>query len=395
MTGQPAAAFTVETVPSLAEVPAADWDALVPRDPLASHGWLRLIEEELGDGVEIRYALVRQGKELVAGVPCYLCYRGSRLMDPNQLMLGRFRRLPELLHISFLPTMLVGPFRSYGPKLLFSDTLDKRARELVGKVLLGTVEDLARSRSLPIQIPKISSHSRGTQDLLSEKRFHLTRDFPVCHLDIEWDDFDGYLSYIRAFSPKMRRNIKEEMNRFRRSGIQILELHDPAAHNADLQKLVRGHYERLNEVAFPFSDRFFLRLKELLGDEVVFYGAFLEDRLIGFVLMLKRGGTAYLPMTGIDRQWTGNEGTYFNLCYYRPILDAITKGLQRLYFGGTLYSPKVRRGCKILGLHHAYLGASPLRHRSMKPWFAFHSTWMRRRVIPLEDLTSLRKGKRD
>jgi len=395
VTSEPEAAFTVETVASLAVVPAADWNALAPRDPLASYGWLRVIEEELGDGVETRYVLVRLGKELVAGVPCYLCYRGSRLMDPNQLMLGRFRRLPELLHLSFVPTMLVGPFRSYGPKLLFSDTLDQRARELAGKVLLGAAEDLARSRSLPIQIPKISIHTLGTPDLLSEKRFHLTRDFPVCRLDIDWDDFDGYLSYIRSFSVKMRRNIKEEMNRFRRSGVQILELHDPAAHDADLRKLVKGHYERLNEVAFPFSDRFFLRLKELLGDEVVFYGAFLEARLIGFVLMLKRGGTAYLPMTGIDRRWTGNEGTYFNLCYYRPILDAITEGLEHLYFGGTLYSPKVRRGCRVLGLHHAYLGASALKHMSMKPWFAFHSTWMRQRVIPLEDLTRLRKGGRD
>lgn len=387
--------FSVETVTSLADVPADAWDALSSASPMTSHGWLRLLEEESGEGVEASYVLIRRNSELVAGVPCYCCRQLSPLMDLNQLMFGRFRKLPEMLRFSFIPAMVVGPYRSYGPRLLLSEALDNEGRKQAAYLLLTSAEKMARARNLPLQIPKISAQDHEVLNLVEQRGYHRTRDFPVSYLDIEWDDFDGYLSYIRAFSPKMRRNIKEEMNRFRRSGIQILELHDPAAHNADLQKLVRGHYERLNEVAFPFSDRFFLRLKQLLGDEVVFYGAFLEDRLIGFVLMLKRGGTAYLPMTGIDRQRTGNEGTYFNLCYYRPILDAITKGLQRLYFGGTLYFPKVRRGCKILGLHHAYLGASPLRHRSMKPWFAFHSTWMRRRVIPLEDLTSLRKGKRD
>ena len=392
MTITPEDSFSLETVTSLADVSAENWDSLSPSNPMASHGWLRLLEEEIGDCMETRYVLIRRGSELAAGVPCYYCHKPSPLMDLNQLMFGRFRSLPELMHLSFVPTMLVGPFRSYGPKLLLSAALDSEDRRQAACLLLTTAEDMARARKLPLQIPRISAQDHQVLNLVKHRGYHRTRDFPVSYLDIEWKDFSGYLEYIKSFSAKMRRNIKEEINRFERSGTRIVEISDPAAHDSRLRELLHMHHTRLNPTRFPYSDRFLLRLKELLHDEVVFYGAFLEERLIGMVLMLRKGGSAYLPLTGIDPRWTGNEGTYFNLCYYRPIADAIGQGLERLYLGATLHHPKARRGCDILPLHHAYLGASNLRHAAMKPWFAFHAAWMKRRVDPLEDLARLRKG---
>ena len=392
MTSDPPARLTIQTLSSLDEVDQGAWDALSPQDPLASHGWLRVIEDELSEEVEVLYLLGWENRELVAGLPCYCCYRRTRLMDPDQLMYGRFRRLPELMRLSFVPTMVVGPYRSYGPKILLSPTLDAVAQRRVRDELLQTAEGVARARGLSVQMPKISAQDSETLGLVDARRYHRTRDFPIAYLDVEWDDFDGYLAHIRTFSPKMRRNIKEEMNRFRRAGVRVEELHEPGAHRDALLRITQDHYQRLNRVTFPFSDSFLVRLKERLGHEVAIYGAFLKARLIGFVLKLERGRTAYLPMTGIDRLRTGNEATYFNLCYYLPIRDAIDRGLDRLYYGSMLHSTKVRRGCRMLGLHHAYLGSSLPRHLCLEPWFAFHSAWMRRRVIPLEDLQSLRKG---
>ena len=384
--------FSVETVTSIADVPADAWDALSSASPMTSHGWLRLLEEESGEGVEASYVLIRRDSELVAGVPCYCCRQLSPLMDLNQLMFGRFRKLPEMLRFSFIPAMVVGPYRSYGPRLLLSEALDSKGRKQAAYLLLTSAEKMARARNLPLQIPKISAQDHEVLNLVEQRGYHRTRDFPVSYLDIEWDDFAGYLGHIKSFSPKMRRNIKEELNRFSRSGIQIIELHDPAAHDSRLRELLQDHHARHNQTRYPYSDRFLFRLKELLRHEVVFYGAVLDEHLIGMVLMLKRGGTAYLPLTGVDKRWTGTEGTYFNLCYYRPIADAMAEGIDRLYFGATLHHPKARRGCNILPLHQAYLATSNLRHRAMKPWFAFHSAWMRRKIAPLEDLASLRKG---
>lgn len=390
MTPTPDTALTVETVTSVSEVPANVWDSLAPEDPMASHGWLQLMEEELGAGVETLYVLARQGEELVGALPCYLCYRSSRLLDPNQFMFGRFRRLPELLHMSFVPTMLLGPYFGVGSKFLLADSLDEPARQILGTRLKQKALDLARARGLSIQVTRISNQSMESLNALSEDRRHEVRLFPMCYLDIEWNDFEGYLSYIKSFSANTRRSIKKEINRFHRSNGLIRKLQDPIAHGEVLQRLIKHHYWRLNRAAFPFSDRFFIRLKELLGDEAIFYGGFLGESLVGFSLMLRRGGTAYMFLTGIDRDRTDNEGTYFNLCYYRPIMDAPNEGLQRLFYGTALHQPKVRRGCKIMNLSQWHLGTSPAWHAAMNPWFAFHSAWMRKRITAAEDLAGLR-----
>ena len=392
MTRDPEQDWTIEVIPSLDGVETGQWDALTPQDPMASHGWLRVFEDEVDDRVETSYLLVRRDQQLVAGLPCYLCHRKTGLMDPDQLMFGRFRQLPESLRLSFVPTMLVGPLRSYGPKILLSRALNPADSELAAKRLLEAADDLARSAGLSVQVPKISARHAETLQVLAMQKYHLTHDFPIAFLDIEWSDFDGYLNQIKSFSPKMRRNIKEEMNRFRRSGVQIRELRNPADHQAALLQIAHDHYWRLNESALPYSGDYLVNLKRRLGSEVVIYGALLDERLIGFVLMLVRGATGYLPMTGIDRRWTGNEATYFNLCYYRPIQDAIDKGLTRIYYGTTLHHPKVRRGCQLLGMRHAYRGASRSRHAILGPWFAFHAAWMKRRNSPLENLPELRRG---
>jgi predicted N-acyltransferase len=293
--------------------------------------------------------------------------------------------------------MIVGPFGSNGPirsigsKFLLSKDLDGVDRQQVLNRLLTATIELARSIGVSLHFPRIRQADDETLELLAGRNCRQTRDFPLCYLDIEWDDFDGYLSYIGSFSAKMRRNIKEEMNRFRRSGVTIEPIDHTAVNESRLQELADEHYQRLNHRPFPYSTGFLGRLKKHLGNELVLYGAFRSQTLIGFVMMVKKGQTAYLPLTGIDSRLTGNEATYFNLVYYRPIEDAISEGLKRLYYGGTLYRLKVRRGCKIMALNHCYLGSSPARHAIMKPWFAFHAAWMGHRVDALEDIDQLRQ----
>lgn len=397
MTTETHSSLSVTTVASITEVPAKDWDPLAPRDPMASHGWLRLIEEEAISGVETRYVLVHKEEDLIAAAPCYICHEASQLLDPDVLMYGRFRSLPAAFRLSFVPSMFVGPFGSNGPirsnssNLLVSDDLDIAERHTALSRLLTATVAVARSNDLPLHFPRIRQDDDETRRLLRERNCYKTRDFPLCYLDVEWDDFEGYLRHLGSVSRRMQRNVRHEKNRFRKSGVVIEVIENPAAHAARLWELANDHSRRLNGVPLPYSARFLTRLKKQLGDDAVFYGAFQDRQLIGFVILLKRGGTAYLILTGIDRRWTGYEAIYFNLCYYRPIQDAISERMKRLYFGGTLYRTKVRRGCRIMALDHCYLGASPAWHAAMKPWFVFHAAWMGHRSAALEDLDRLRR----
>jgi len=270
--------------------------------------------------------------------------------------------------------------------------LEGEERMKAGQLVLDTLESLARRRRLPVHFPYVMPQLEPeTTLLLTERGYHLSRDFPVCYLDIEWDSFEGYLGHLRSFSRKMRRNVKEERNRFKRAGLVIKEIDDLSPYGTRLHALVNEVYLKHRNANVPFTTSFLATLKHYLGENAVFYGAFLEGDLIGFVLLLKKGGAGYLPWMGIDWNKTGNEATYFNLVYYRPIEDAIAQGLKRLYFGKALYRTKVRRGCRTLDLGYYYKGSSATRHAFLRPWFAFHSAWMKRRMTDIEDLDQLRR----
>ena len=136
-------------------------------------------------------------------------------------------------------------------------------------------------------------------------------------------------------------------------------------------------------------------MKRLLGQDAIFYGAFCEDSLVGFVVLVKRGDIGYLPWTGIDRKTPARSGTYFNLVFYRPVEDAIRLRIKTLYFGRALYKTKVRRGCRVCRPRHFYRSPNRALHGILRPWFGFHETWMRRKMGEVDDLESLRHFKPD
>ncbi len=118
-------------------------------------------------------------------------------------------------------------------------------------------------------------------------------------------------------------------------------------------------------------------LKEQLGDRCVVYGAFRNGEMVGFAMLVRDRNTGYLPFFGLDD--AKGDFTYFNLCYYQPIGDAIGHGLRHLHFGRLMCELKARRGCRILRTLRFYKGGTPLQHLAAAPWFGVHAQVARRR----------------
>ena len=383
----------VEVLSSLETIDPREWDALAGDSVLASYGWVRAIHEEALGNIEPRYLIAREGGRLAGAAACYVCRRGARHFAPDHLMFGRSRHALARLGLSFLPAMILGPVRSYGKPLLLDESLDPATRERLRRALMEAVAALARDERLSLHLPNVHDEcSEETLRLLEERGFHRTLQFPVLHLDLEWDSFDGYLDYLGSFSRNMPRNVLKEMRRLDKAGIVLRTIDDPSVHGPRLHELADGHYRRLNNnLSWPYSPRFLTRLKEGMGDDVVFYGAFRDAELVGFSMMLRRGGIAYAPLVGIDDQKTHREGLYFCISYYRPIADAIAQRLRRLYVGKTPYHAKIRRGFRGMPMYLFYRSASRAKHEAMRPWFAFHAAWMRRKTAPLLDVAEQRR----
>jgi predicted N-acyltransferase len=382
--------LSVEVVDSLAGIDPRAWDSLAHDNVLTAHAWLRAIHTETLGNIEPRYAIARDGDRVVGGAAFYICRPGARHFAPDHLMFGRARSRLDRAGVSFLPAMMLGPVRSIGRPLLVDETLDPDRREQIRGRLLDRVEAEARAEKLALHVPNMPADEEATQRLLRRRGYLRTIQFPVSYLDIEWSSFDGYLDYLKSYSHNMPRNVRKEMRRCRKAGIVVRTIDDPVRHAPRIHELADTHFRKLNGMELPYSSGFFSFLAENLGD-TVFHGAFRGDDLIGFSVLFQRKHIGYLPVLGIDTEKAGGAGLYFSICYYGPIADAIARGVKRMYVGKTNYHAKARRGCRTMPMSLYYRAAGPSRHLALRPWFAAHTGYMRRKVAPLRDLARQRQ----
>ncbi len=110
------------------------------------------------------------------------------------------------------------------------------------------------------------------------------------------------------------------------------------------------------------------------------YVSFKKDRLTGVKVLLKRNKVSYMRLIGIDHEMAGNDFTYFNIGYYRPIMDAISDKIKRLYYGPAMYEMKARRGCRTSDLYIYYKSFNKIKYIGIRPWFIFLSMWYKNKL---------------
>jgi uncharacterized protein len=355
---------SLEIIRSVRGIATSEWDSVVAGNVTGRHGWLLAVEEAGLEGIEPHYVLHREGRQLVGVAICYLNRGGQPGLSPDDVLLGRLRPVARRLGVSFSPALMCAPYRGYGVQLF----------GVTREALLDGMEALARAEALPVYLPRVPEEETDLHHSLAERGYHRTVDHPIARLDIAWNSFEGYLD---ALGHKGRAMVRHEMKRNQRAGVVIREIDEPWAVAPRLHELVQAHHLRRNGTCLPFPPSLLPRLKELLGRSCIIYGAFKGGELVGFTVLLRDGHTGFLPFVGIDGAGKG-DFIYFNLCYYRPIADAIMGGLRRLFFGILLYDLKARRGCRIVRTSLFYKGAAPAWHLAVGPWFWAHGWWAAR-----------------
>mgnify|MGYP002066086582 CR=1 FL=1 len=95
-------------------------------------------------------------------------------------------------------------------------------------------------------------------------------------------------------------------------------------------------------------------------------------KVVGTAVMFHRGRVAYVTDVGVDHAASGNDCTYFNLSFYRPVSDAIEMGIRRLYHGTMMYSMKAQRGFQTTDIFLFHRPKNRLLRRLFIPLFAAH-----------------------
>jgi predicted N-acyltransferase len=374
---------------TIRSIPKEQWDALTGENPLSSYGWLLSVEEALIKAAIPRYFVFHDNEKIKGAAICYMVERNARVMSLDYLFWGRLQPMVNSVGISFLPALICCPFKSSGQHILLADDLDDLQKQRIARQILDVMESESARRKMAMGFPQVHEQEEVLIRLLIERGYHRTLDRPLTYLDISWDSFEGYKACIRGKSLKWKRNIAQDVNKNYKSGVRIEKAGDDFfKQDKQMVELLNRNYLKHNRVDLPFSKNILRLLKMNLNKDVDIYRSTKNGGITGLSVMLKKNGTWSFILVGIDHALARNDATYFNIIFYRPIMDAITAQIKRIYYGNGLYDMKIRRGCGTIRTFAFYRPYHPIFNLPVKAWFHFHRFWYQKKF----DFSKTRQG---
>lgn len=313
----------IRTLSGVGEVPAAEWDRLVPVDnPFLSHAFLLALEASgsasSATGWQPCHLVVRDGARLVAASPMYAKSHsyGEYVFDHGWA--EGYRRAGG----RYYPKLQVAvPFTPVpGPRLLAADE---------------------GSRSILIEGLKAATAQLGLSSLhvtfcTGEEAGALRRAGLLVRRGIQfhWQNpgYSSFAAWLDSLKSSKRKMVRKEREQVRAAGIELEALHGPKLDPALLDEfhpLYLATVDKRWGNAY-LSREFFRRLGRDFRDRVVLVTARRNGRLVGGALNLRGGDTLY------GRQWGCLEEfrfLHFEACYYQAIEFAIQHGLKRVEAG--------------------------------------------------------------
>jgi hypothetical protein len=318
---------SIQVVDSLAQVEAAEWNALAGRQPFVRHEFLSALIAtgcaSARTGWTPQFLLVRRAGALVAAMPLFAKSHsyGEYVFD------WAWAEAHERHGIDYYPKLLSAvPFTPVqGPRLLGREP----------NLLLDAALELARgTSSLHVLFPRDEE-----LPFFLEKGMLLRRTVQFHWRNAGYADFDDFL---RRMTQPRRKKIRQERRRVQDAGVTCTWLEGPG--------IERRHWEFFNRCyrrtyaehrSSPYlSLEFFLRIGAALPDSVALLIAERDGRPIASSFFFKDESTLY------GRYWGALEHVpllHFECCYYQAIEYAIRNNL-KLFEGGAQGEHKLWRG---------------------------------------------------
>lgn len=324
--------LSIEIVPALSEVSAAEWDALAgDDDPFSEHAFLRSLETSgsVGEGTGWHpcHVLVRdEEKRLVGALALYEKTHsyGEFIFDfgwAHAAMRARLPYYPKLTAMTpFTPAtgtrLLVHPSmerRAVVPALLHGVLSAQRALKASSAHLLFLNDDEAKDIPADVFLPRITH------------QFHWKN-----RAEKPYADFADYLGDMRS---EMRKQTRKEREKARSHGLDLRVVEGPELGDEEWSALARFYESTCDKKGSEtyLTPLFFEHLRESESSKrVVAALAYDGSRVVAGTLNFEKGKHLYGRYWGADREF---DSLHFELCYYALIERAIEKGLSRVEAG--------------------------------------------------------------
>ena len=317
------AQYTAHVQPGVAQLSAADWDALTDgANPFVSHAFLSALEDShsVGDGTGWQPAPITihdPAGRLAAALPAYVKThsQGEYVFDHS------WADAWERAGGDYYPKLQIAvPFTpATGPRLL------TRHEDLM-PALIRTAETMCRDAGLS------SAHAtfiESEQVAAFEKAGWLIRH----DIQFHWANagYSGFDDFLGALSSDKRKNLRKE-RRAAQDGVVIRQLTSDSIRPEHWDAFWRFYQDTgSRKWGNPYLTRAaFDLLGERMADRILLVMAFIDDRPVAGALNFIGGDCLYGRYWGatVDKPFL-----HFELCYYQAIDAAIAMGLNRVEAG--------------------------------------------------------------
>ncbi|WP_246174059.1 GNAT family N-acetyltransferase [Paraburkholderia hayleyella] len=372
----------IQVVDSLADIPAAQWDALAQGNPFVQHAFLSALHDSGGacaaTGWQPYYLLLREAGRLTGALPLYLKShsRGEYVFDyawAEAFERHGLRYYPKLVSaVPFSPVT--------GPRLLAAT---HAARVLLAR---GAI-------ALAMQLGVSSLHVLFTHEAdlpaLTEAGYMLREGVQFHWSNVAYTSFEAFLAQM---SQDRRKKIRQDRRRVQDAGVTFRWLRGAQIDAAALSFFYECYDNTYREHGNPpyLSLAFFTQLHAAMPEALMLVLAERAGEPLACALNLVAGETLY------GRYWGTRafvSGLHFETCYLQGIEYCIAHGLAA-FEGGAQGAHKIARGLLPVPTWSAHWIAEPRFAEAIATFLDRETAVMEQHIGELEAHTPFKRPQR-
>ena len=333
--------FSAENLPS-------NWDVLALNNIFLSKDYLKILEKSAPENMVCHFIGFFRDKELV-GIAL------SQFLDLNKL--ESFGERDKCIktsirnsifknfcsHVLILGNNMLTGQNAYA----FSDRIDKKTALLCLKTASKKLETIFKNKGQKVHITTFKDFPQEETTVFQKAGFQdyfqfSTQPNMIFDIPTHWKTEQDY---INALSKKYRDQYKRA--RKKANGVVKIKMHleDIIKHEDTIYDLYFHVAKNAHFNTFFLAKNHFRTLKEILKDKFLFYGYFLDGKLIGFNTIIKNGEVMDTYFLGYDESIQREKMLYLNMLY-DIIAYSINKGFKEIVFARTALEIKSAVGAK-------------------------------------------------
>jgi hypothetical protein len=373
-------AYTTQTYNSIADVPQAMWQQIVPQEhTFLNYDYLIAFEACCSVNMGFKYVVFRKDGRL-AGVATFqtILFDGNNVgTEESRKELGFWPRLLNSLVSRMKMRLLVlgNTFMTGEYGWYFTDVKAPGVEEVSALQLV--IKDLvqeAKASKRPVSgllVKEVFADKLGAFPELQKAgylQFQVQPDM-ILDIDPEWKTFDGYLAAMSSkYRVRMRKAVKD-MN-----GIEIrrMTVDEIVAHMPEMERLYQEVVDTSDFKLATFRLQHVQYLMHQMPESFWIDGFWLEDKLLSFISFYQHNGQIVAGMMGMDREAQKQYDLYLNVLLL-VARRGIEHGARQSVFGRTAMEIK------------SSVGATP---HDMYLYTRHVSVWKNRIIMPMVKLLS-------